>query len=340
LNIDYERSGPAILHQIVSASRITVDEAVSSDEWDSRGHNVYLFLPEDVLREVPFKKQGDYASKILADLNACARSVSSEYYHSVLIELGDDNDPLYERSVAFLEAPPINPDALSIWQPGLLRLFVSHRDEHKAEAKRLANALQTFGISCFVAHDTIEPMSTWQKEIEKGLQTMEVMLALVTDGFHDSVWTNQEVGFALGKGVPILTVKLGQGDPAGFIGSIQAMKGNLESLEESAIGVYKLIAKKLGQRARLQRAVVSAFCASPNFNETVERFDLMRKLVERLSEEEVYQMIDSFYKNDQLHNSIYLLNNNQRLKRFLEAVTKEEVDIDGRFIRVGDDIPF
>jgi hypothetical protein len=64
-------------------------------------------------------------------------------------------------------------------------------------------------------------VKTWQQEIEKGLETMEVMLAFITDDFHDSVWTNQEVGYALGKGVPIIPVKFGRNDPDGFIGSKQ-----------------------------------------------------------------------------------------------------------------------
>ena len=69
-------------------------------------------------------------------------------------------------------------------------------------ARRLGDALCAYGISPFVAHDTIVPMKTWQLEIEKGLETMEVMLAFLTDDFHQSTWTNQEIGYALGKSVP------------------------------------------------------------------------------------------------------------------------------------------
>ena len=28
---------------------------------------------------------------------------------------------------------------------------------------------------------------------------MEVLLAFITDDFHDSIWVNQEIGFALGR---------------------------------------------------------------------------------------------------------------------------------------------
>ena len=98
------------------------------------------------------------------------------------------------------------------------RLFISHRDTHKVDAQDLADALKPYGISAFVAHDTIEPMTTWQREIEGGLATMEVMVAFITDDFHDSDCPNQEVGIALGKSVPVIPVKFERTDPKGFIG--------------------------------------------------------------------------------------------------------------------------
>ena len=67
-------------------------------------------------------------------------------------------------------------------------------------------------------------MEVWKHEIEKGLQTMDVMLALITNDFHKSVWTNQEVGFALGNNIPVISLKLGVTDPNGFLSDKQALK--------------------------------------------------------------------------------------------------------------------
>jgi hypothetical protein len=166
----------------------------------------------------------------------------------VHLELADEADPRYQRAVNPSQQPQTDPDTLSLWKAGHLRLFVSHKDQHRAIARRLGDALSEYGISPFVAHDTIVPMKTWQLEIEKGLETMEVMLAFVTDDFHQSTWTNQEVGYALGKSVPIISVKFGTKSPEGFIASKQALKGNLEDPEASAPAIYKLLVEEVGEK--------------------------------------------------------------------------------------------
>ena len=62
----------------------------------------------------------------------------------------------------------------------------------------------------------------WQAEIERGLATMDAMVAILTPGFRDSVWTNQEIGFALGRGAKIISLRMGE-DPPGFISAEQAI---------------------------------------------------------------------------------------------------------------------
>ena len=102
------------------------------------------------------------------------------------------------------------------------------------------------------------------------METMEVMLALVTDDFHDSFWTNQEVGYALGKGVPIISVKLQQKDPAGFIGSAQALRGRLDSMEGAAT-IYKLLVEKLGRKRSTATSSDILFTSSPPSWEAAHR---------------------------------------------------------------------
>ena len=74
----------------------------------------------------------------------------------------------------------------------------------------------------FVAHEDIHPTARWQTEIERGLATMDALVAILTPGFRDSVWTNQEIGFALGRGAKIISLRMGE-DPPGFISAEQAI---------------------------------------------------------------------------------------------------------------------
>ena len=154
-----------------------------------------------------------------------------------------------------------------LWKPDHVRLFVSHRDSHKVTARRLADALEGFGISSFVAHDTIEPMASWREEILKALKTMDVLLAFVTNDFGGSDWTNQEVGFALGRKIPVIPVKLQETIPAGFLSSLQAVPANLEQCEASATAIFNIIAKNVPAE-NFKNALVSSFLVSPSFSET------------------------------------------------------------------------
>jgi nucleoside 2-deoxyribosyltransferase len=125
---------------------------------------------------------------------------------------------------------PKEDEVAHIWSPDRLRFFVSHRDAHKAEAKKLAEQLGEYGVSSFVAHDSIQAMSTWKNEIMKALQTMDACLCFITNDFYESEWTNQEVGFALARNVPIYLYSVDRTDPRGFKLDTQAIKTGVPEL--------------------------------------------------------------------------------------------------------------
>ena len=347
LQIEYAGDDKPLLAEILGVARILVIEETDYDNWNggTYGHDVKFFLPMEILGKIKVREQDAVAEEIRSDLNVCANTVQNEHVRAVVLELENEEDPEFQQASGLSRQTQVNPDNLSIWQSGQIRLFISHRDVHKVAAKSLGTALEDYGISAFVAHDTIQPMSTWQNEILKGLQTMEIMLAFITDDFHESTWTNQEIGFALGRGIPVISLKLEKADPQGFIGNVQALKGRLEAAEASAPDIYKLVSENLGNRHRLQGALISAFIRSTNFNEARDRFNQIDKVVENLTDDEVVQITKGFHENDQLHKAIYLTNQYERLKKFMERCTGAKFKITGKAIsRVEeealDEIPF
>jgi hypothetical protein len=117
----------------------------------------------------------------------------------------------------------VSEDAIKrVWPDEGFRLFLSHKSEEKKETAKLKEALSRYGIICFVAHEDIHPTTQWQDEIENALATMDGLVALMTEKFHDSQWTDQEIGYAFARNVPIIAVRLGS-DPYGFIGKFQAL---------------------------------------------------------------------------------------------------------------------
>jgi hypothetical protein len=327
LELEYSRTDRTHLLEIITEARFEVVEETSYDNWNggTYAHDVILYLPPSIIGELSPDWQKQLGDEVCVDLNKCTGSVSNEGIRLVHLELADEGDPRYQRSVNASKQPETNPDTLSFWKAGHLRLFISHRDQHKVMARRLGDALSEYGISPFVAHDTIVPMKTWQSEIEKGLETMEVMLAFLTDDFHESTWTNQEIGYALGRSVPIISVKFGAKSPAGFIGSKQALRGHLDRPEGSAPAIYKLLVEEVGER-RLRENLITAFCDSGDFDETRKMFDRLTNTISTLSGDEIKQIQTAFASNHYLNNAYYL-SYHGRLTGFMKRCTGQDFEI-------------
>lgn len=135
-----------------------------------------------------------------------------------MIDRADDRDLIalsrhlgYEMTSSRLQGEP------SFWQAGFSRGFVSHLARFRRFAGEIQQEMVLYGMSSFVAHNDIEPTTEWQDEIELALASCDAMLVLLHPGFHESHWTDQEIGYAMGRGIIIATVRLGT-DPYGFIG--------------------------------------------------------------------------------------------------------------------------
>ena len=218
-------------------------------------------------------------------------------------------------------------EASHIWKEGMIRLFISHRDEYKRQARELADELEEYGISSFVAHESIEPMKEWQTEIMLGLESMHAMLTFVTDDFSESVFCNQEVGFALGKGIPVTSIKLERADPQGFISSFQALRGDISDPASSAGEVFKLVADAVGQGEKVADGLVATFIAAESYIAAMESFKRLNSIVARLTDEQVQRLVVGYNENDQLHGSGYLSKSGPRITKFLRKVSGNSYEI-------------
>ena len=348
LHAHYTIRGDKLLRDLIGSSYAYVVEETSYDNWNggTNGHDVLLFLPMEELSKMNINDIDDVTRQLSEDLNKLSTSVENEFFAKIHLELFDENDENCQRAKPLQSRPEPDPDSLSIWKQGMVRLFISHCDGHKEKANELAEALEPYGISSFVAHDSIEPMTIWQTEILKGLETMEIMLVFVTDDVQKSIWTNQEIGFALGRNVPIVSLKLQGQDPSGFIGKQQALKCSYNDVAAAAPRIYRLLAEKLGNGERLQTSLIRAFLSSPDFSEAKRRFERMKDVVSKLSDAELADIVAGFRENDQLYNATHLISKYQRLIKFLNQTTGKVFVIEGKNISVvGDDteddiIPF
>ena len=151
-----------------------------------------------------------------------------------------------------------------LWPAGRFRLFLSHTSKHKIAVAQLKVELSLRGIAAFVAHEDIEPSLKWQEEIELGLRSMHALAALLTPDFHASLWTDQELGWALGRGITIIPVRYGM-DPYGPAGKYQGIPGDFANPKATATAILKALMKNELTHGEMRRTLVTAFCSSDSY---------------------------------------------------------------------------
>ena len=166
--------------------------------------------------------------------------------------------------------------APTFWDQGAFRLFVSHISADKALASDLQIKLKLLGISAFIAHRDIEPTKEWQNEIELALSTCDALLALLQPKFHASFWTDQEIGFAMGRGALVVSVKYDQ-DPYGFIGKYQALVGTKRSSDDLVEELFKIFLSNKLTSDRMLEALVHLFDSSNTFADAKRHMSLLER---------------------------------------------------------------
>ena len=144
------------------------------------------------------------------------------------------------------------------WLAGHFKLFVSHVAGVKEKASLLQKQLLSYGISAFVAHEDIEPTDEWEEEILKALFSMDALVAIITPDFKASLWTDQEVGVALGRDVLVIPIRR-EDDPHGFMAKYQGLQGIGKSVSQVADGVFAILATNPKTKLALSRALIDLF---------------------------------------------------------------------------------
>lgn len=124
--------------------------------------------------------------------------------------------------------------------PNTAKAFISHVAKDKNLATRIRDVFLEYNVNCFVAHEDIKPSEEWQEEIRKALDTMDFFISLHTEGFSSSVWCQQEVGYAVSRGVKIIPIKFNE-NPSGFIGKIQALNRGKKTAEQVVIDTIAIL---------------------------------------------------------------------------------------------------
>ena len=175
-----------------------------------------------------------------------------------------------------------------------LFIFLSHKDEIKDEVQKLKEGLERYGVNAFVAHSDIPAGTEWQNEILGALEDMDAFVPVLTKDFPDSPWTDQEVGYAIAKGVPIVPIRLGL-DPYGFMGKFQALTCEWKDAPKEIITALTLYPSFVN-------TLIDTVAECSDYD-TANRLSRILPLIANLTSEQITRLIDAFNENPNVTNS-------------------------------------
>jgi len=105
-----------------------------------------------------------------------------------------------------------------------IETFLSHSNKDKKIARRLADHLRIYGFDVFVAHDDIDIGDEWEEILKEKIKTCRLFLVLLSKNFHESRYTDHEIGIATAFNKQIFPIRLDHTKPYGFMSKFQAKK--------------------------------------------------------------------------------------------------------------------
>lgn len=216
----------------------------------------------------------------------------------------DSSDALLEQLYEYLISGFESGESLDIpFNPQRLKLFASHLASERIVVGQVKFQLDRMGIDLFVAHDSIEISREWQKVIESGLASCEGMVAFLHEGFRDSNWCDQEIGWVMGRKLPVLLLKYSV-DPHGFPAKYQALKVENATPSFIANSIWNWAWNIKSFRPQLSNGLIDAFVNSRSFDSTRSLIAKI-EVVEFITDEQLVLMENSAVSNSQIYDAIY-----------------------------------
>jgi hypothetical protein len=256
----FREEGRSDISTMLSAAEVVVEQT-SSDNWNggTYGYTLQLQVPARTLAALRGATE-QIESEILDRIKKFERMYPNEFVEAVVT-----SPHLQEEADGTLGTTA---EELSFWTAGFLRLFLSHASSYMKETATLADELAAYGVSGFVAHEDIEPTKEWESEIRLGLATCDAVVCLLTKDFNSSNWTQQEIGFAVGRGLLVIPIRLGA-DPPGFIARHQGYSGMATSSQDIAKALVQILTKSTATRMKMAESLVALFETSDSYTTSI-----------------------------------------------------------------------
>jgi hypothetical protein len=292
--------------------------------------NIVSYLAQYKIKQ---KNIEDYRSKY-----SYCHDVLKEVSDQILIDIASELEidyHLQSKDIIYTDSE------LKFWKSGHFKLFISHISSFKETVSHLKDSLEFYGISSFVAHEDIEPTKEWMIEIEKALSSMDAMVALLISGFHESSWTDQEIGIAIGKNKLVIPI-IKEVVPYGFLGKYQGFKANGKKINEVASAIFTILSKNEKTKNQIINVMTNLFLISISKEEAKHRLTLIEKL-DNYPKENAEKLAERIIDNRILMDNPEILNRvNLIMNKFgIEKIVKHKAfSIKDIILSENDDLPF
>jgi len=317
----YKEEGEEELERIV-VNAIVLDEKVLN--FDYYYHNLIFSLPKSIYLRAR-KRKSELENRLYSDLSVEIVE-NIEVVQKISITMIDDEDEEWrEKSGALLSENPIVLPSIEkqIWGEYPLRVFFSYTAKNLELISHIKDQLGRMGIFCFVAEKDISPSEKWAETLKNALSSMNIMVAFLTEDYHESDWTDQELGFAICRNVPIISINLGR-KPYGFASQFQAFSCDTKTLANHLFIKLTELDDEHGEELQINGAIYSLKNAQ-NFEQanTAAR-NLFRH--KKISDKQVKDVVDAYNSNPQVRDAYEIMgkSNPIALILYLNDVTGQE----------------
>lgn len=261
-------------------------------------------------------------------LAAQVAQISEDVLIAIASELGAELPDGYDSTNEVVNA--------DFWRLGYYKLFISHLTDNKISATYLKKNLIKYGIDCFIAHEDIEPSKLWLTEIEKALSTMNCLCAIITPDFYKSKWCDQEIGIAIGRSTPVLSIKKGA-DPHGFISKYQAIPAR-DTADLVAADVFHTLCIMSSANKEYFNVIGRLFLNAKSTDEALQWIELINSIENTILENVVKEINSKYRDNNILNNKKIIIESNKLFAKFkLPILSQQSTTSSNEEV---DDLPF
>ena len=194
-----------------------------------------------------------------------------------LIKDNPDNLAWLERYAGIAGEDDSASDDAESKVPRPCSLFSSHKAEEKVVAANLKLALAPLGIEAFVAHEDIKVTNEWGGEIERNLAQCDAFVYLSSPASNASDWCQQEAGWALGRGIPILALCFDTA-PVAFLGRRQGYWVGNATFADVAKKVFEFLLSYPPASLRIADGLINQLLHSKYYDESNRLVGLINQL--------------------------------------------------------------